>query len=99
MAFAITKDYLPDPEAKPGTNSNAAGVFGPSTTKLTFDQIVNHKDGQKFRMLDGDNELYYEGVFVGEDEFQPLDCFGTPNAGCMTIQYWQAGEGGGWKDL
>ena len=99
MAFAITIDHNPDETANPGTNANAKGVVGPRSTTKTFDEIVNHPDGQKFRMLDDDREVYYEGVFVGEDEFQPLDCFGSPNAGCTTIQYWQAGTGGGWKDL
>ena len=38
-----------------------------------------------FYMYDGDGERYYAGYHVGEDPFEPLDCFGTPNAGCTSI--------------
>jgi hypothetical protein len=96
--FAITIDHDAD---KPtfGKNANAVGIVGPSTVKLTFGQIVNHPQGKKFRMLGDDHDLVYEGVYVEtsfSDEFQPLDCFGTPNYGCTIIQYW---SGGGWQDI
>lgn len=100
--FIVTKDHIADSTAKPGTNANAVGVVGPRTCKATADEIVNHPNGQKFRMRDDDGELYYEGVYVpgdGSDPFQPLDCFGRPNAGCTTIEYWVDGKGGGWKAL
>ena len=44
----------------------------------------------KFRMLDDDGNLYYEGYSNdcnSEKAFAPLDDFGMPNAGCTEIQY------------
>jgi hypothetical protein len=100
--FTIVTDYIADPTARPGTNANAVGVVGPRSCKLTAEEIVGHPDGKKFRMRDDDGESYYEGVYVptpGSDEFEPLDCFGRPNAGCTTIEYWIGGKDGGWKAL
>jgi len=42
----------------------------------------------KFRMSDADGEIYYVGYIAGEYEgSEPLDDFGTPNAGAIYIQY------------
>jgi hypothetical protein len=84
-AWAITQDYQAEIGARPGTNANAVGLVGPRTAKLTFDEIVKHPDGKRFQMRDDDGELYYEGVLVGGDGFEPLDDFGEPNAGCTSI--------------
>lgn len=43
---------------------------------------------REFRLLDGDDNIYYTGLARPEAEFEPLDEFGTPNAGCTTIEYW-----------
>ena len=99
MAYAITKDHLPNADAAAGTNGNATGLIGPRSVKLSFEEIVTHPKGQKFRMLDDDGEVYYEGIFVGDDEFQPLDFFGTPTAGCTSIEYWNPAHGGTWQPL
>ncbi len=50
----------------------------------------------KFRMYDDDGELYYEGLSSVKDVFQPLDDFGTPNAGCTEIKYLTDGK---WETL
>lgn len=50
----------------------------------------------RFRMLDDDNEIYYEGRCTPATEFEPLDDFGRANAGCTSIQY---REDGMWVDL
>lgn len=93
-AWTITKDTLADPNDKPGTNLNAVGVIGPRNTDKTHEEIV--KEGKAFRMYDDDGELYYEGRIMGEyDGFEPLDDFGTPNAGATEIKYWE----NGWKTL
>ena len=80
--FAITNEHLDD-----GVKS--VTVIGPSSATLSHDEIV--KSGTKFRLFDGDGELAFEGVFVGdagsEDAFLPLDCFGEPSAGCTRIDY------------
>jgi hypothetical protein len=50
----------------------------------------------EFRLYDGDGNLYYEGRMQNED-FDPLDDFGGPNAGCTEIKTRSAG--GAWTTL
>jgi hypothetical protein len=98
--WTITKDFFPDLTARPASPSNAAGIVGPRGAKLTHEEIVNHKDGKKFRLLDDDRVVMYEGVMVvgdvAEAELAPLDDFGEPNAGCTIMEVdigrfnWQA---------
>lgn len=47
-----------------------------------------------FRMYDDDGEVYYTGAFLAlpgydgyEEGFEPLEDFGTPNAGAVRIDY------------
>ena len=57
---------------------------------------VNFDDGDiadlngtmtKFKMLDADGNLYYVGYIDGEyDLTEPLDDFGTPNAGAIYLK-------------
>lgn len=97
MAWIIDKDLLAEPDAKPGTNANAVGLKGPRGYTGNGSELKC-----RFRMLDDDNEVYYEGRCDTDDDdnaLRPLDDFGMPNAGCTTIQYWQTGKGGGWKNL
>lgn len=90
--WIIDKDFNPDPDARPGTNSNAVGVMGPSSISKEHVEQLRHGEGHKFRMEDDDGNVCYEGRFVGEpgteEAFGPLDDFGTPNAGCTNIYYW-----------
>ena len=69
---------------------NETPTMGPSnmTPELAARLIALKKDeGQKFKMYDGDGELYYSGRIIGEyDGFEPLDDFGMPNAGCTEIK-------------
>jgi hypothetical protein len=51
-------------------------------------------DVEWFRLYDDDRELYYTGLRIGEadpdgseDGFEPLDDYGTPNAGATEIRY------------
>jgi hypothetical protein len=93
MPWTITKDYIADPAARQPSNANAVGMVGPHDATLTAEQIIAHPQGRKFRMKDGDGEVYYEGVMVltdddgDEAEFRPLDDFGKPNAGATDIEY------------
>ncbi|PPG77454.1 hypothetical protein C5D98_14820 [Rathayibacter rathayi] len=106
MAFIITVDHIPDETAEPGTNQNARGVIGPrDATAAQVEQLAEGK-GEPFRMFDDDGELYYEGRFLGnpnpeeadaEEQFEPLDCFGLPNAGAVRIEYRNAA--GEWETL
>jgi hypothetical protein len=44
-----------------------------------------------FRCKDDDGEVYYYGKMQRVD-FDPLDDFAAPNAGCTTIEYLHDGE-------
>lgn len=53
----------------------------------------------RFRMLDDDRNVYYEGVSSdndSDDAFAPLDHLGTPDAGCVSIEYLSNGQ---WEEL
>lgn len=89
MAWIITKDKQADPVSEPGTNGNALGRasdgYAGSGRELPY----------VFRMLDADGEVYYVGQ-SDQMDFDPLDEFGKPNAGCTDIQYKVDGE---WQTL
>lgn len=96
-----------------GTNLNAVGVTGPRDATEAEVAQLKAGLGRTFRMFDDDSELYYEGrwiegaermerglfgIFMVEsDELEPLDCFGTPNAGCTYIEYQNAN--GEWEAI
>ena len=53
----------------------------------------------RFRLLDDDGEVYYEGVSDdcdAQQAFAPLDDFGKGYAGCTEIHYLTDGE---WRQL
>ncbi|WP_243689249.1 hypothetical protein [Geotalea toluenoxydans] len=53
---------------------------------------MRDKMTHSFRLLDADNEVYYEGLSDDCDSgkaFAPLDDFGESFAGCVEIQYLQ----------
>jgi hypothetical protein len=99
--WVITKDHI---------NNESVGVYGPRDCPFADAEEIKKK-GKRFRMFDDDGNLYYEGRFLElpEDQktpdhefvngFEPLEDYGTPNAGCTSIQYWESGKGGGWKTL
>lgn len=89
-SWLITKDHI----SRDGER-NDVGTAGPFGMPLSAEQIQQHANAQPFRMYDDDGELYYEGLYVGEeteDLFGPLDDFGMPNAGCTSIHY-QSSDG------
>ena len=98
-AWLLTKDCLPQ---VPGERS-VVGIHGPSDCTLTREEIKNHPKGQKFRLLTDDREVCAEGIFVDlngkHSGFEPQDDYGEGGLGTTVIQYWESGEGGGWKDL
>lgn len=108
MAFIITKDNVAsaddkkqNPEGK--CNAYAKGVMGPRTISDQAETALLAGEGQEFRMrfdepVEEEKPAYY-GRYLEEDdsdEFQPLDCFGTPNAGCAWIEYKNT-ETGEWE--
>lgn len=73
--WKITKDHICD--------GDDAGVEGPHN----LDPEIKHNRAH-FVMKDDDGETYYEGEIYGDyDGFEPLDDFGTPNAGATRIFY------------
>jgi len=88
--WIITKDHLAEDmgsiDFPPRDDTN---VLGPRdiTPRLRRD-LLSPEKCENFRMYDDDGELYYEGRITGDYEgFEPLDDFGTPNAGCTHIKY------------
>lgn len=77
MGWIITKDLIEFGEDD--------GTMGPRTISDETVKRLQAGEGKKFRMYDDDDELYYEGRVLGDDEFSPLDHFGMPNAGCTRI--------------
>ena len=73
--WIITKDHLSDGEA--------AGTEGPRGLDPTISTNREH-----FVIKDDDGVTYYEGDIYGDfSGFEPLDDYGTPNAGATTIFY------------
>jgi hypothetical protein len=55
-----------------------------------YDESMKDDLIHRFRLLDGDGEVYYEGLSDdcdSESAFAPLDDFGEGDAGCTEIQY------------
>lgn len=95
MAWIIDRDIIADPDdrvlSKRGTNAYAVGVHSPDWSDR-LDKLAT----ERFRMLDDDGNVYYGGRCTRETEFEPLDDFGMPNAGCTTIEFREHGE---WRVL
>lgn len=92
MPWIIDVDHLADAAAKPGTLQNAAGLTGPCGYAGDGSELT-----ERFRLLDDDGVVYYEGRSADGSDSGPLDNFGTPNAGASRIQYWASGKG--WVEL
>lgn len=84
--WTITNDLVDDGK-KVGTSSS------------NYDKAKAAVLKHRFRLLDDDGEVYYEGKSDDCDSqraFAPLDDFGQGYAGCTEIQYFQAGC---WRSL
>lgn len=84
--WTITQDFLDD--------ANNVG-----TSSLNFDEAKAALLKHRFRLLDDDGEIYYEGVSDdcnSERAFAPLDDFGKGYAGCTEIHYF---DGHVWNQL
>ena len=92
--WLITRDFTAD------EHSNAKGVYGPSETDYTADEIRHHPDARTFRLLDDDDNLMAKGLYVGDDSedlLAPLDDYGAAVWGCTQIQY--ENEYGEWETI
>jgi hypothetical protein len=96
-AWVITVDHLYEPGDE---LPSRVGTQGPHDA--TEAQLAKAAEGREWRVLDGDGIEYYSGRICTEDEpgteadFAPLDDFGGPDAGAVTIEY---REGGRWVTL
>ena len=82
----------------PNPTESDAGTVGPSNIDPEIEKRLQarifNRDGDvlngtmtKFKMLDADGNLYYVGYIDGEyDLTEPLDDFGTPNAGAIYLK-------------
>ena len=64
-------------------------ITGPGNPALdpNLELKLINGEGTTFHLYDDDGELYYVGRIVGDFEgFEPLDDFGTPNAGCTKMK-------------
>jgi hypothetical protein len=92
-AWIITKDCL----CQPG-DTDETGTIGPRGA--TDDQMakLRNGEGKAFRMYDDDGEHYYNGRIIGQfDGLEPLEDFGTPNAGATEIR--MIGKSGKWETI
>lgn len=101
-AWLIIHDSLADKGAPLGSYQNAVGLAGPRDASDEMIHLLHRaatvgKDKwqgtpvQWFKMYDDDRNLYYRGVRTASDAeegFEPLDDFGTPNAGAVQIDYY-----------
>lgn len=101
--WIIDIDHMPDLTQPVGTNSNAKGVMGPHNIDPALVERLSKGQGHVFRMKDADDELYYTGRIItapgdedGEFASAPLDDFGKPNAGAVSIWYLKDGH---WSEL
>lgn len=95
--------WIIDKDLHNGTDRGTAcmsGLTGPSNIDPELERQLKAGDGKKFRLLDDDGEIYYEGRYLGPDDesqFGPLDDFGLPDSGCTEIQY--RTQDGWWETL
>jgi hypothetical protein len=92
MGWIIDKDHFADKTKTAPCNANAVGMIGPRSYKGDGKELK-----VRFRLLDDDGELYYEGRSSSNSDFGPLEDFAMPNAGCTIIQY--KDQHGVWQDL
>ena len=74
------------------TKSHIGGKMpfvGPRDIPKEMEEALHSGQGLAFKMYDDDDELYYEGKFVGDETqiMSPLFDYGMPNAGCTYMKY------------
>ncbi len=89
-----------------GPEHSGSAVIGPRDIPDDLEAALDAGKGEAFKMYDDDGEHYYSGRIVGDyDGFEPLDDYGTPNAGATEIRYRARSRGpgstggGAWETL
>jgi hypothetical protein len=91
--WIITEDYVASDLNDPVKYPSDVGLIGPRNCSGEIEERLRNRKPEytqqtKFKMLDGDGNLYYVGYIDGEyDLTEPLDDFGTPNAGAIYLKY------------
>lgn len=78
MAYIITTDHIADTYSPPGTNLNAHGLHQGDPYKETEPML-------QFRILDDDDELYYEGIVTDNEDILEVLNWATANAGATQM--------------
>jgi len=78
MAYIITVDHVTDGYTPPGTNLNAHGLSQGDPYKESIPML-------QFRLLDDDDELYYEGVVTDDENILDVLDWATGNAGATQM--------------
>lgn len=79
--WKITKDLINDGEDN--------GMYGPGNISQDWKTKLDNNQGERQRLYDDDDELYYEALLIGNTEgFEVLDDFAMPNAGCTYVRYY-----------
>jgi len=85
--FLITKDYLDET-----VDEGYPQLYSMKSIPKDKIEIAKSKLTLKFRLLDGDNEVYYDGMMDPDgDEFEPLDYLGK-SMGCTGIEVFENGK-------
>lgn len=81
MSFKITSDLIDDGKLN-------GRLFATPGRPFPFKHLSpDTPSGLTFRLLDDDDEVYFEGEYYGKYEsFEPLDSLGE-GYGCTAIQY------------
>jgi hypothetical protein len=58
---------------------------------LNQKSVISNKLKFKFRLLDGDRNIYFEGLATKNDSFEPLDFLGS-EFGCTDLQFFENGK-------
>lgn len=63
----------------------------PEDFLLNQKKEISSKFKFKFRLLDNDRNIYFEGIASRNDSFEPLDFLGN-EFGCTDLQYFENGK-------
>lgn len=96
--WIITTDKVFDPEFDKHSDK---GTAGPRDISPDIFKRLKAGEGMAFKMYDDDGNHYYSGRYIGptdgDEQFGPLNDFGTPNAGAVRIDYKNAA--GKWEAI
>ena len=93
--WIIDTDHLAETGEDGGRDDSE--TVGPHDIPDALEERLENGEGERFKMYDDDEVLYYTGRIVGRyTGFEPLEDFGEPNAGATTIHYFSRGK---WRQL